>query len=276
MTSFARDFVFLTIFQIFLGIGASGYHPSSFPALTEKFSKSERAKATGIQAMGGLLGLAITPVLGVTLLVITGSWQASLRVIALLGFVMFVPALFLMRYSSAKPKETRSIDEVSEGPEGWTGNFWIATVLMGLRGTAFRCISLLMPLYLVVTYGASIVSAGVLTAVMLTAGFVGEVVCSILSDRLHNRVGFLIVSTGFATPAILLLNFALEPMMLILILIIIGFFFYLGVPANSALQTEVSPRRSQGLAFGLIFSIGSIVSRCNNTPGNYCCALPKG
>jgi len=258
MTSFATDFVFLTIFQVFLGIGASGYHPSSFPALTEKFPKSDRAKATGIQAMGGLLGLAITPILGVTLLVVTGSWQASLQVIAVLGFVMFVPALFLMRYSSAKPNETWTIDEMSEGPEGWTRNFWLAIVLMGLRGTAFRCISLLMPLYLVVTYGASIVSAGVLTAVMLTAGFVGEVVCSILSDRLHNRVGFLIISTGLATPAILLLNFALEPMMLILILIIIGFFFYLGVPANSALQTEVSPRRSQGLAFGLIFSFGSI------------------
>lgn len=258
LTSFAQEFVFLTIFQVFLGIGASGYHPSSFPALTEKFPNSDRAKATGIQAMGGLVGMAITPFLGVTLLVLLGSWQASLQVLAIMGFVLFVPTLLLMKQSSSKSTEKVDDEEELEGPEGWTRNFWMVIVLMGLRGMAFRCTSLLMPLYLVVTYSASTVSAGVLTAVMLTAGLFGEIVSSILSDRLHNRVGFLVVSTGFATPALLLLNFALEPVMLVLVLIIIGFFFYLGVPANTAFQTEVSPRKARGLAFGIIFSIGSI------------------
>jgi len=257
LTSFAQEFVFLTIFQIFMGIGASGYHPSSFPALAEKFPNSDRAKATGIQAMGGLVGMAITPFLGVTLLIFLGSWQGSLQVLAILGFVLFIPTLFLMRRSSSESKDMKVVVE-SEGPEGWTRNFWLVIVLMGLRGMAFRCTSLLMPLYLVVTYGASTVSAGILTAIMLTAGLFGEVVSSILSDKLHNRVAFLVVSTGFATPALLLLNFALEPIMLILILVIIGFFFYLGVPANTALQTEISPRRKRGLAFGIIFSIGSI------------------
>jgi MFS family permease len=37
----------------------------------------------------------------------------------------------------------------------------------------------------------------------------------------------------------------------------IGFTYFLGEPANEALQTEVSPSRSRGLAFGLIFSIGA-------------------
>jgi len=258
LTSFAQEFVFLAIFQIFLGIGASGYHPSSFPALAEKFPNSDRSKATGIQAMGGLVGMAITPFLGVTLLVLLGSWQASLRVLAILGFVLFIPTILLMRHSSTKPKELKIDEEESEGPEGWTRNFYLVIVLMGLRGMAFRCTSLLMPLYLVVTYSATTVSAGVLTAIMLTSGLFGEIVSSILSDRLHNRVGFLVVSTGFATPALLLLNFALESLMLILVLIIIGFFFYLGVPANTALMTEISPRKARGLAFGIIFSIGSI------------------
>jgi MFS family permease len=258
LTSYAQDFVFLAIFQVFLGIGASGYHPSSFPALTEKFPHSQRAKAMGMQAMGGLAGMALTPFLGVALLLLVGSWQASLRIIAILGFVLFIPTILLMRYSSVKPKEIEVYEEEQEGPEGWTKNFWLVIILMGLRDIAFRCTSLLTPIYLVATYGISTIAAGVLTAVMLSAGFVGEVVSSILSDRLHNRVGFLVVSTGFATPALLFLNFSLEPTMLILILIILGFFFYLGVPANAAFQTEVSPRKSKGLAFGLIFSIGAI------------------
>lgn len=258
MTSYAQDFVILTIFQVFLGIGASGYHPSSFPALTEMFPKSDRAKAMGTQAMGGLVGMAITPFLGVTLLVLMGSWQGVLRVIAILGFVLFFPTLLLMRSSSVKTRETEIRNEDLEGPDGWTKNFWTMMVVSGLRGMAFRCTTLLMPLYLIITYGASTVSAGVLTAIMLTAGLFGEVVSSILSDRLHNRAVFLVISTGFATPAILLLNFSLEPILLMLILIAIGFFFFLGDPAFTALQTEISPCKSRGIAFGLIFSVGAI------------------
>ena len=258
LTSYAQDFVVLTIFQLFLGLGTSGYHPSSSPALTEMFPRSDRAKAMGIQAMGGLVGMAVTPFLCVTLLVATNSWQGVLRVLAILGFVVFIPTVLLMRSSSVKTRETKIENLNLEGPEGWTKNFWAMMVVTGLRGMAFRCTTLLMPLYLVVTYGASTVSAGVLTALMLTAGLFGEVVSSILSDRLHSRVVFLVISTGSTTPAILLLNFSLEPSLLMLVLIAIGFFFFLGDPAFTALQTEISPSRSRGIAFGLIFSVGAM------------------
>ncbi len=269
LTSIAQEFVILTIFQIFMGLGASGYHPSSFPALAEKFPKA-RSKATGTQAMGGLLGMAITPFLGVTLFVMFGTWQQSLRVLAIIGIIAFVPAYLLMRYSNGK-KSPMEIDDSTQNqgsesdeiescddPEGWTRNYWVVLVLMGLRGMSFRCTSLLMPLYLSVQYATGTVTAGYLTAVMLSAGLIGEIVSSYYSDKWKRRVPFLIASTGIAAPALLLLNYHLNPIQLIFILIFIGFFFYLGVPANTAYQTEVCPRGSRGLAFGLLFSIGSI------------------
>ncbi len=269
LTSIAHEFVVLTIFQIFLGLGASGYHPSSFPALAEEFPKA-RSKATGTQAIGGLLGMAITPFLGVTLFVVYGTWQQSLRVLAIIGIIVFIPSYLLMRYSNGKKitqrvgnpiqvqeEDTQELDEF-DGPDGWTRNFWVIIIIMGLRGMAFRCTSLLMPLYLSVQYATGLVTAGYLTAVMLSAGLVGEIVSAYYSDKWKRRVPFLIASTGVAAPSLLLLNYHLDVHQLILVLIVIGFFFYLGVPANTAYQTEVSPRGSRGLAFGLIFSIGSI------------------
>lgn len=259
LVSYSSTFLILAVFQFFLGVGASGYHPSVFPALAERFPQRDLAKATGFQAMGGLVGMAVIPFLGVTLLVALGGWRPSLVALGIMGFLIFIPYIFLMRYSSSGNKHGFiDREEECEGADGWTKSYWLGLILMGLRGMSFRTTSLLMPLYLVETYPVDLIWAGYLTTIMLTAGLVGEMLASWLSDKLNRRVPFLVVSTGLATPALLLLNYSLSEGALIATLIVVGFFFYLGVPANTAYLTEVSPRANRGLAFGLLFSIGAI------------------
>jgi len=259
LVSYSSNFLILAVFQFFLGVGASGYHPSVFPALAEKFPQRDLAKATGVQAMGGLIGMAVIPFLGVTLLVVLGNWRPSLIFLGVMGLVIFIPFIILMRYSnSGYINGFIDQEDECEGAEGWTKSYWLGLILMGLRGMSFRCTSLLMPLYLVDTYTVDLVWAGYLTTIMLSAGLVGEMLASWLSDKLNRRVPFLIASTGLATPALLLLNYSLSESALIAMLIVVGFFFYLGVPANTAYLTEVSPRKNRGLAFGLLFSIGAI------------------
>ncbi len=259
LTSYSPGFIILAVFQLFLGIGASGYHPSVFPALAEKFPQKNLAKATGIQAMGGLVGMAVIPFLGVTLLVWLGGWRPSLIALGLLGFLIFIPFILLMRESRVGYREGfMEKEEECEGAEGWTKNYFLGLLLMGLRGMSFRSTSLLMPLYLYETYPVDLVWAGYLTTIMLSAGLVGEIIASILSDKMKRRVPFLVISTGLTTPALLLLNYSLSEVVLIIMLIVIGFFFYLGVPPNTAYLTEVSPRESRGMAFGLLFSVGAI------------------
>jgi len=259
LVSYSSAFLILALFQFVLGVSASGYHPSVFPALAEKFPQRDLAKATGIQAMGGLIGMAMIPFLGVTLLVWLGGWRPSLIALGVMGLIIFIPFIILMRYSSSGyAKGFIDKEEECEGAEGWTKGYWLGLVLMGLRGMSFRCTSLLMPLYLEATYPVDLIQAGYLTTIMLTAGLVGEIVAGYLSDKLNKRVVFLVLSTGAATPALLLLNYSLTLGYLIVMLIIIGFFFYLGVPANTAYLTEVSPRENRGLAFGLLFSVGAL------------------
>ncbi|MFW9966718.1 MAG: MFS transporter [Candidatus Thorarchaeota archaeon] len=259
ISSLATTFLFLTVTMLVLGVSAAGYHPSVFPALTEKFPKSARATATGIQAMGGLVGMAVIPFLGVSLLVLVGGWRESFVVLAIIGIAFFMPVVLLMRYSRKVPALHQEQREKDDGEDGWTRNFALLTVIIGFRGMSFRCTTLLMPLYLVASHHQyDAIVAGYFTTIMLIAGIIGEIVSAPISDRTGKRVPFIIISTAVSTPLLFLLNAPLDQLSLILVLIGFGFFFFLGVPPNTAFQTEISPREKQGLAFGILFSIGAI------------------
>ena len=260
ITSFATAFIFLVVTQLLLGFAQSGFHPSAFPAITEKFPTRERAKAVGVSAAGGLAGMAVIPILGVSLLVILGDWRSSLFFLAIIGLITFVPTFYLMRYNKSNQhnEEIEEDPEEETGPDGWTRDFVLVGILKSLRGIPFRSVTLLMPLYLVVSYEYEPVWAGALTTVMLGAGLVGEMVSAPISDRMGKRVPFMVLSVGVMAPGLLLLNLALEPVWLVIVLIGIGFFYFLGVPPGQAYETEVCPKNAKGLAFGLLFSIAAI------------------
>jgi MFS family permease len=258
LASISIGFLMLTLTQVLLGLAASGYHPSAFPALTENFPDDTRARATGIQAIGGLVGMALIPLLGVTLLVYLGGWRESLGLLGIIGIIIGIPVIILMRYSRRNKVEEFTKENKKTGTKGWTKGFVLGILYMALRGMAFRCTTLLMPLYLVETYGYEPLWAGSLTTVMLTSGIFAELIAGPLSDRTGKRAIFMMFSTGISAVAIFSLNLTLSPIMLIVVLIVLGFAYYFGVPPNTAFLTEVSPEDTQGLAFGLLFSLGAI------------------
>ncbi|MHA1935453.1 MAG: MFS transporter [Candidatus Thorarchaeota archaeon] len=258
VSSLASTFLYLAFCMALLGVGVSPYHPSAFPALTTKFSQSARAKATGIQSIGGLIGTATIPVVGVSLLNILGSWRDSMFVLAFVGIMIFIPALMLMRVDGKSREYSDDVSSVSRGPEGWTRNFALVFAVMGLRSVPFRCTTLLMPLYLVAAYGYDPFLSGSMTTLMLAAGIFGQLLAAPLSDRLGKRVPFIVISTGLMAPCLVLLTLSLEIFPLFVILACIGFSFFFGVPSLTAFMTEVSPVKKRGLAFGILFSFGAL------------------
>ncbi|MGV9168679.1 MAG: MFS transporter [Promethearchaeia archaeon] len=258
LTSVSVGFLMLVFTQVLLGLAASGYHPSAFPALTETFPDDARARATGVQAMGGLIGMAIIPLLGVILLVYLGGWRESLGLLGIVGILIGLPVIYLMRYPKNNNIEEVTQENRKTGTKGWTKGFVLGVFYMALRGMAFRCTTLLMPLYLVETYGYESLWAGSLTTIMLTSGIFAELIAGPLSDITGKRAIFMIFSTGVSAVAIFALNLTLSPVMLIVVLVVLGFAYYFGVPPNTAFLTEASPEDTQGLAFGLLFSLGAI------------------
>jgi predicted MFS family arabinose efflux permease len=237
---------------------SSGYHPSAFPELSKWFPSENRAKAIGVQAVSGLLALAIIPILGIMLVELLGGWREFFFVLGIAGIFFFIPVFFLMRFSKNEYSKLEESQTIPKGADGWTKSFVISLIIMGLRGMTFRCITILMPFYLHETYGFEPIWASSLTTIMLATGLVGEVTSMYLSDKMQRRLPFIFISTGFVAPFLLLLNFSLSGIILIFLLIGVGFFQFLGVPAMNAWLTEISPRDSPSLAFGLLFSIGAL------------------
>jgi MFS family permease len=258
ITSLSNSFIFLTVCMLLLGITASGYHPAAFPELSKWFSSKQRAISSGVQDAGGIIAMAIIPLLGITLSELVGGWRESFVIFGVLGIFIFVPTYFLMRFSKGESSQYEENQTTKDDIDGWTKNFSISIVSMGLRGMTFRCITLLMPFYLVEKYGIEPVWAGSLTTVMLSVGLLGVFLSMNLSDRMQKRLPFMIISNGLMTPCLFFLNLGLSEIMLILNLSLIGFFFFLGAPANTAWISEISPKKSQGLAFGLLFSVGAM------------------
>jgi FSR family fosmidomycin resistance protein-like MFS transporter len=257
-SSLATTFIILATTMVLLGLGAAPYHPAAFPALDERFERNDMAKATGLQAAGGLVGMALIPVIGVSLYTFLGSWRTSLSVLGILGVILFIPTFLLMRHSSKSTEEIDNKTEDCVNPEGWSKHFILTVILAGMRGIPFRSLTLMMPLYLYEAYSLDPFLAGVFTTIFLSAGLFGELVSATVSDRSGKRVPYILVSSTVVIPLFIMMTLALETILLVLVLIGLGFFFFFGVPPMQAFQTEVCPRDSKGLAFGIFFSVGAI------------------
>ncbi|MGY5875811.1 MAG: MFS transporter [Candidatus Thorarchaeota archaeon] len=259
---FANGLLFLIISQIALGFGVSPHHPSAFPVLAERFPGNTRARAVGIHAAGGLVGMVVTPFLGGALFAILQSWRFSLIVVAVLGFVILVPVVILFRYASSSEHTEiihTPVEEVtSDEPIVWSRGFKLIVIFIALRGIPFRCVTLLMPTYLFLKYGQNALEAATLTTIMLAFGLVAEMVFAPISDRTGKRVPFMVASIGLTVPILYMLNLPLNQTELLFVLIGFGFFFFMGVPAGQAYETEIVPVKSRGLAFGIIFSLGAL------------------
>ena len=265
VTSYATGFYFILTTQLVLGISLSPLHPSMFPALAERFPKRTRARAVGILAAGGLVGMVVVPFLGSALFAIFSGWRQSLFIMGLIGLVLVVPAVLFMKYASSydilKDKESEGKQQEAtddDGPEGWTKDYFLLIAYVGLRGIPFRCATLLMPIYLALRFSQDALVAGTLTSIMLAAGLVAELTFAPISDRTGKRTPFMILSMVLLTPFLFMLNLDLDTPALLVILIGIGFTYFLGVPAGQAYETEVVPTKSKGLAFGVLFSLGAL------------------
>lgn len=102
---FAQTPLHLFLLRILLGLGEAGNWPAGVKAVSEWFSRSERAFSMGIFDGGSAVGAVLAPPL-VAVITLTFGWRTAFFVTGLLGFVWL--GLWLRFYRSNPSADGRS------------------------------------------------------------------------------------------------------------------------------------------------------------------------
>ncbi len=258
LISFSYFMPVIALGFMMLGIGASLYHPPGYSHMA-LLSSELRGRYMGIQGIGGDLGMAFayltSTVIGAAL-----GWRQAFFVWGALGLVAALMDLFLVvemeedsgPYTSRESPVTTIKKMFSTGRRGMLALVFLIVILSGML---WQGVSAFILAYISDVKGVALVIAGGLSTLKYTVGAFAQMIGGDLSDR-RGRRGILLV--GFGVFAVSLFGLTLAPASLpvmVLLVVVLGFSFFVTQSPMNALLGDVSHRDTVGVTYGVNFTM---------------------
>lgn len=234
---------------ILLGLGASLYHPPGY-AVVVLYGSRMRGRYMGIQGLGGLMGMALSYITATSLGPIMG-WRGIFLLWGVIGVATGLLDLLLL----AEPEGVERVRRSRLSLEMGVRKLVIVFTIVILSGALWSGVSSFILAYVNEVKGVQLLLAGGLSTISYVVGSLAQIIGGELSDRKGRR---LIILSGFASYSIFLLILTQAPgslPLMLLLLILLGFSFYLTQSPINALLGDVSPRGSIGATYGFNFAI---------------------
>lgn len=255
---FVNNYYFLILFAIAGALGHAFFHPSALGLVSRMAEGANRGKLTSLFVVGGNLGFAIGPILaglavstmglhGLVFIIIPG-----IAIVVLLKKVL--PPVSELEESYSKESDTGS-EEKKKFP--YKPIFLLVTASAFRAWVIFGAVAYL-PTYLAET-GMSVVTANLLTSLMLTAGVVGQVIGAGMSDK-YGRKEYVLASLLFCTIPFVMFIFTTGIVSLISLLAF-GYLLWSSFAVSVAMSHEMAPGGTgtvSGLMLGLAVGAGGM------------------
>jgi FSR family fosmidomycin resistance protein-like MFS transporter len=203
VTGFISNYSLLLLCVILSGIGVASFHPEGFKT-AYFFTGDKKATGMSIFAVGGNLGIAVGPILALTLVTSFGI-KGTLGMIVP-GILIAIILLFNMSMLTT-PVESAHKEAMKEVKTPLSKNqkmsFFLLVSIATMRAWTQFGLATYIPFYYINYLKGNPLYAGKLVSTYLMAGAVGTLIGAPLADRWGHKK-FLLITLALSSPLLLL------------------------------------------------------------------------
>ncbi len=251
----------LTAGLMLLGLFSSIYHPAGLTIISRRIKAISKGMA--FHGIMGSIGLAVGPLIGATLTVLSG-WRLPYLV---LGVIMLLLMLGTIIFIPSRKREPETADHIQ--PEATNRPalllYYGMVIMIGL---AFAGFTTFMPAHFaletrnIFTSLSDTIRGGLFTTLVLLSGIIGQVLGGVLGDK-YSRPKILLWVILLNIPLLALMGYT-TGIPLVIFGVLLGVIHFIWQPVGNSLIAQISHSKHRGLSYGisffLSFGIGSFAA----------------
>jgi MFS transporter, FSR family, fosmidomycin resistance protein len=260
LSAFAPSYELIFAAIALSGLGISAFHPEAARRV-RYLSGSRQATAMSLFSVGGMVGIALGPLIITPTLLALGTRGAIILAAPVLIMALAV-AYQLPRLAAAGAFATvgGSARPVVEGPERWS-DFTRLTLVAILRSTVFYGLNTFIPLYWTRVLRGSKAGGGLALTTLLASVAIGTLIGGRMADRYGRRI-VVVMSMGGVVPLLLLFLSMRGLIVAGALLVPLGIAMAASNSVVVVMGQEYLPNRvglAAGVTLGLAFTIGGVL-----------------
>ena len=251
-------YITMIVFLVLMGMTGSGYHPASVPLIATLVEPKDRGRGLGIHQMGGTASYFLAPLVAVGIATAVG-WRGSFIGLAIPTMAFGIVFYVLLGRQRHREKAEDRMPDSHLGPPSPPGRLSrvVPVLILSIAGSVliFSTLSFI-PLFIVDHFGGGEQAAAALLALVYSAGFWAAPLGGYLSDRL-GTVGVILVASLVIGPIFYLLNVASYGWHISAVLLAMGAFLYVRMPASEAYVVSQTSERNRSTILGIYYFGGA-------------------
>ncbi|HET7886174.1 MAG TPA: MFS transporter [Bradyrhizobium sp.] len=258
LCAFAQGYWDLLIYRTIAGVGLGGEFGIGMALVAEAWPASKRARASSYVGLGWQAGVLLAAIATPLLLPVIG-WRGMFA----LGVFPAVAAYFI-RASLHEPDVfvAKSKDHPKESAlhllvkDGDTAKLSLGMVILcSVQNFGYYGVMIWLPNYLSTRFGFALTQSATWTCVTLAGMALGIFMFGHIADRIGRRPAFFAYMTGAAI-MVLVYSRLTDPIQLLVVGAVMGFFVNGMLGGYGALISELFPTAARATAQNVLFNIG--------------------